>query len=121
MLGPASGAADTVRIARGASPQSAAVTTSSTQRRRAPAGCGGWIARRLSSPTTASTVKTTLVAVVCGLVAELNMLAACSGARSGQLQGLVIALARIGLAAAVRAGLKGWYGGGLRVLQRACG
>ena len=35
------------------------------------------------------------------LVAELNTLLACSGARLGQLQWLVIALARIGLAAAV--------------------
>ena len=66
-------------------------------------------------------IKTTHVGGARGLVAELNMLSAYSGARLGQLQGLVIALARIGLAAAVRAGLRGWYGGGLRVLQRACG
>ena len=48
-------------------------------------------------------IKTMLVAVARGLVAELNMLLACSGARLGQLQWLVIALARIALAAAVRA------------------
>ena len=69
-------------------------------------------------------IKTTHVGGARGLVAELNMLSAYSGARLGQLQGLVITLARIGLAAAVRAGLRGlnlrgWYGGGSRVHQRA--
>ena len=66
-------------------------------------------------------IKTMLVAVARGLVVELNMLSAYSGSRLGQLQGLVIVLARIGLAAAVRAGLRGWDGGSLRVRQRACG
>ena len=72
------------------------------------------------SPTTASTIKTTHVGGARGLVAELNMLSAYSGARLGQLQGLVITLAQIGLAAAVRAGMREWYGGGSRVHQRAC-
>ena len=73
------------------------------------------------SPTTASTIKTTHVGGARGLVAELNMLSAYSGARLGQLQGLVITLAQIGLAAAVRAGMREWYGGGSRVHQRASG
>ena len=63
-------------------------------------------------------IKTTHVGGARGLVAELNTLLACSGARLEQLQWLVIALAQIVLAAAVRADLRGgtaaarvWYRG----------
>ena len=52
-------------------------------------------------------IKTTHVGGARGLVAELNTLLACSGARLEQLQWLVIALAQIVSAAAVRADLRG--------------